>query len=203
MGADAAGATNVINEMLNVVDACGMRPLDQLAFKIDDDHKNFIKEYHGEEKNFKISKQYELYSWGRADGYNLGYPQLSDERVLPKKVLFPASKYQLQGKSNSNVENKYNDEESIKDVRMAEGHCLALSEEGEVYSWGHALNGRLGLGDVITQIEPKKMKIDLKDENKKINEVKNKHKQFNGIEELIHFHRFVSTSSKKNDPLLS
>ena len=71
---DATAATSVINELLNVIDSCGMRPLDQLAFKIDDDHKNFIKEYHGEEKNFKICKQYELYSWGRADGYNLGYP---------------------------------------------------------------------------------------------------------------------------------
>jgi len=31
-----------------------MRPIDLLAFKIDDDHKSFIKAYHVEEKNYKI-----------------------------------------------------------------------------------------------------------------------------------------------------
>jgi hypothetical protein len=71
---EPAAATAAINDLLNVTDSSGMRPLDQLAFKIDDDHKNLIKEYHGEQKNFKIDKQYEVYSWGRADGFNLGYP---------------------------------------------------------------------------------------------------------------------------------
>ena len=53
---DPTVATAAINDMLNVTDSCGMRPLDQLAFRIDDDHKHFIKEYHGEQKNFKIDK---------------------------------------------------------------------------------------------------------------------------------------------------
>lgn len=65
-----------------------MRPLDLLAFKIDDDHKVFIREFHGEQKNFKISKQYELYTWGRSIDYNLGYPQLNEEKMRPKKVYF-------------------------------------------------------------------------------------------------------------------
>ena len=46
----------LINELLNILDFQGMRPLDLLALKIDEDHKNFIKEFHGEEKNFKIPK---------------------------------------------------------------------------------------------------------------------------------------------------
>jgi hypothetical protein len=33
-----------------------MRPIDLLAFKIDHYHKQFIKDYHGEEKNYKLSK---------------------------------------------------------------------------------------------------------------------------------------------------
>ena len=47
-------AAELINQIMNVVDYEGMRPLDLLALKIDEDHKNFIKEFHGEEKNFKI-----------------------------------------------------------------------------------------------------------------------------------------------------
>ena len=52
----SAGAPELINELLNTLDFQGMRPLDLLAMKIDEDHKNFIKEFHGEEKNFKIPK---------------------------------------------------------------------------------------------------------------------------------------------------
>ena len=65
-----------------------MRPLDLLALKIDEDHKLFIKQFHGEEKNFKIAKQYEVYTWGRSDNYNLGYPSLNEEIKKPKKVHF-------------------------------------------------------------------------------------------------------------------
>ena len=52
----SAAAPELINELLNAHDFEGMRPLDLLALKIDEDHKNFIKEFHGEEKNFKIAK---------------------------------------------------------------------------------------------------------------------------------------------------
>lgn len=55
---------------------------------------------------------------------------------------------------------------------MADSYCLALAEDGRLYSWGHGLNGRLGQGETTTQIEPGQIKIDLKEENKKINEVK-------------------------------
>jgi hypothetical protein len=60
-----------------------MRPLDLLALKIDDDHKKYIREYHGSEKNFKISKQYEVYNWTKAEGQ-----QSKEEKHRPKKVDF-------------------------------------------------------------------------------------------------------------------
>ena len=46
-----------------------MRPVDLLAFRVDDDHKQFLKEFHKNEKNYKIKKQYEAYSWGRSDDF--------------------------------------------------------------------------------------------------------------------------------------
>ena len=58
--------------MTNLFFKDGMKPLDLLSFRIDDDHKDFIKEFHGD--NFKIQKQYEVYTWGRSDNYVLGYP---------------------------------------------------------------------------------------------------------------------------------
>lgn len=33
-----------------------MRPIDLLAFRVDDDHKQFLKIFHENEKNYKIKK---------------------------------------------------------------------------------------------------------------------------------------------------
>jgi len=45
---------------------------------------------------------------------------------------------------------------------------LALSEDGKVYSWGLGFNGHLGHNSLSTVVMPKLIKIDFKDENKKI-----------------------------------
>lgn len=65
-----------------------MRPVDLLAFRIDDYHKSFIRTYHNEEKNYKLLKHFDAYSWGYSDDYQLGYPQLNNFRKLPKKINF-------------------------------------------------------------------------------------------------------------------
>jgi len=56
-----------------------MRPVDLLAFKVDDDHKQFLKEFHKGEKNYKVKKLFELYSWGQASNFLLGYPVMNKD----------------------------------------------------------------------------------------------------------------------------
>lgn len=46
-----------------------MRAVDLLAFRIDDYHKSFIKSFHNEQKNYKIAKVFEAYSWGYNDDF--------------------------------------------------------------------------------------------------------------------------------------
>lgn len=65
-----------------------MRPIDLLAFKIDDYHKSFIRTFHNEEKNYKLAKRFEAYSWGYSDEFQLGYAQLNNMRKHPKKINF-------------------------------------------------------------------------------------------------------------------
>ena len=36
------------------------------------------------------------------------------------------------------------DNENVIDVQISSSHCLALTEGGDVYSWGLGLNGALG-----------------------------------------------------------
>ena len=66
-----------------------------MAFKIDEQHKNFIKSVHNEEKNYKLAKRFDAYSWGHSDDFQLGYTQLNNERRYPKKINFPSNDLDL------------------------------------------------------------------------------------------------------------
>ena len=57
------------HELINTVDNDGMRAIDLLAFRVDDDHKKFIKESPLFENNYKVKKVFQAYSWGRAEDF--------------------------------------------------------------------------------------------------------------------------------------
>ena len=70
-------------------------------------------------------------------------------------------------------EQKVNDLESIRDIQISDSFTLALSEEGQVYSWGLGTNGHLGHSqDSSTKITPQIIKFDFKEEDKKIKQIK-------------------------------
>ncbi|KAK4772652.1 hypothetical protein SAY86_014427 [Trapa natans] len=79
----------------------------------------------------------ELYSWGWGDFGRLGHGNSSDVFTpQPVKAL-----YGLQ----------------IKQIACGDSHCLAVTMEGEVQSWGRNQNGQLGLGTVEDSLLPQKM----------------------------------------------
>jgi alpha-tubulin suppressor-like RCC1 family protein len=104
---------------------------------------------------------------------------LNNERRHPKKIVFPGDIAYT----------------SIKDVRVSGSFTLALSEEGTLYSWGLGLNGRLGLGDEGTRLQPERVPFDFRDEEKRLKKLKKQHKSLEEIEELITLHSFVKSSS--------
>ena len=71
-----------------------------------------------------------------------------------------------------------------------------MSEDGRLYSWGLGLNGHLGLGDEMSRISPEQIDIDLKEEEKRIKNLKKKHKNSDEIEELLIMQNFVKSASK-------
>lgn len=73
-------------ELINTTDNDGMRAIDLLAFRVDDDHKKFIKESPLFENNYKVKKVFQAYSWGRAEDFQLGYPVLKDEQMTPREI---------------------------------------------------------------------------------------------------------------------
>jgi alpha-tubulin suppressor-like RCC1 family protein len=114
-----------------------MRPLDLLILRADEDHKNLMKQFVGE--NIKISKQFELYTWGRVELYNLGYPHPTEENRRPTKVSFnPDLEEPMRQIADVST--------SVKDIKVSDSFSLALTSEGRLYSWGMGLHGKLGHG---------------------------------------------------------
>lgn len=58
------------------------------------------------------------------------------------------------------------------------------------------MNGHLGSGNENSRIQPEKVSIDLKEEEKKIKKLKRKHRDMEEVEELLTLHSFVKSASK-------
>ncbi|CDW89302.1 isoform c [Stylonychia lemnae] len=189
-------------ELLNSIDNDGMRPIDLLAFMIDDYHKSFIRNFHNEEKNYKLSKRFDAYSWGYSDEFQLGYTQLNNMRKYPKKITFTPKTRQNIGNQQDGQPTYLSDNNlptnqlSIKDIKVANTYSLAITEDGLLFSWGSGINGHLGLGDENSRIQPEQINIDLKDEEKKIRKLKRKHRDMEEVEELMTLHSFVKNATK-------
>ncbi|KAF3508820.1 hypothetical protein F2Q69_00004960 [Brassica cretica] len=80
----------------------------------------------------------EVYSWGWGDFGRLGHGNSSDLFTpLPIKALHGIR---------------------IKQIACGDSHCLAVTMDGEVQSWGRNQNGQLGLGDTEDSLVPQKIR---------------------------------------------
>lgn len=79
-----------------------------------------------------------MYAWGVGTHGQLGLGEKVDYVTSPKPLTLP---------------------ENVKFVQVSCGELftLALSEDGDIYSWGDGVNGQLGLGYVVEQLTPKKI----------------------------------------------
>ncbi|KAJ8769146.1 hypothetical protein K2173_000921 [Erythroxylum novogranatense] len=80
----------------------------------------------------------EVYSWGWGDFGRLGHGSSSD-------LFTPQPIKALQGLR-------------IKQIACGDSHCLAVTIEGEVQSWGRNQNGQLGLGTTEDSLMPQRIK---------------------------------------------
>uniref|UniRef100_M4EK81 RCC1-like domain-containing protein n=1 Tax=Brassica campestris TaxID=3711 RepID=M4EK81_BRACM len=79
----------------------------------------------------------EVYSWGWGDFGRLGHGNSSDLFTpLPIKALHGVM---------------------IKQIACGDSHCLAVTMDGEVQSWGRNQNGQLGLGNTEDSLVPQKI----------------------------------------------
>ncbi|KAL6542382.1 Ultraviolet-B receptor uvr8 [Orobanche minor] len=81
--------------------------------------------------------QFQVYSWGWGDFGRLGHGNSSD-------LFSPQPIKALQGLR-------------IKQIACGDSHCLAVTMEGQVQSWGRNQNGQLGLGTTEDSLLPQKI----------------------------------------------
>ncbi|XP_010930686.3 ultraviolet-B receptor UVR8 isoform X4 [Elaeis guineensis] len=79
----------------------------------------------------------QVYSWGWGDFGRLGHGNSSD-------VFTPQSIKALQGLK-------------IKQIACGDSHCLAVTVDGQVQSWGRNQNGQLGLGTTEDSLVPQRI----------------------------------------------
>jgi len=61
---------------------------------------------------------------------------------------------------------------SIKDVKCAETYTIALSESGEVYTWGRGSQGKLGNESENSEVHPYKVRFNFDHDSQKIHKAK-------------------------------
>ncbi|XP_075493965.1 ultraviolet-B receptor UVR8-like [Primulina tabacum] len=81
--------------------------------------------------------QKQVYSWGWGDFGRLGHGNSSD-------LFSPQPVKALQGLQ-------------IKQIACGDTHCLAVTMDGEVQSWGRNQNGQLGIGNTEDSLVPRKI----------------------------------------------
>ena len=107
-----------------------------------------------------------MYSWGRSDDFQLGYPLVKEEQTEPKQVQFYAN-YDQGGELIPGV--------SIKDAKCTDSYTVALTEQGELFTWGRGTNGHLGNSSEKSEIVPFAVRFNFKEEERKIRQSRNSH----------------------------
>ena len=98
--------------------------------------------------NLALTEDGKIFSWGAGMGGQLGH----DEKLLKK--YSGGNKYYLYKPTiiSSLIDMKVN----VNKISCGEAHSIALSNNGNVYSWGFGSNGQLGLGFCEDSFEPGK-----------------------------------------------
>ncbi|KAG5207532.1 hypothetical protein JEQ12_017296 [Ovis aries] len=94
----------------------------------------------GKEHSLAVCHKGRVFAWGAASEGQLGIGELKETTFIPKKIKTLAD---------------------IKIIQVACGHyhSLALSEDGQVFSWGKNSHGQLGLGkEFPSQASPQRVR---------------------------------------------
>jgi alpha-tubulin suppressor-like RCC1 family protein len=106
----------------------------------------------GNDHSLTLAESGDVYSWGlKSDEYgrlqnSLQKPGIEFEYVVVEYVTAKAVRRRTPMKAPGLIR--------VKAIAAGEGYSLALTESGEMYTWGWNEHGRLGLGDTDDRLTP-------------------------------------------------
>jgi len=106
----------------------------------------------GHDHSLVVSSDGEVFSFGRGNLGQLGQGQMGMRAVPARVCLPPPPSQSVSTQSSSTVS-------AERVVHVAGGlfHSLAVTDAGDLFSWGSGTNGRLGHGDTIMQLRPRRV----------------------------------------------
>jgi len=104
--------------------------------KVNGINNHIVRVYCGLDNSFALTDTGEYYAWGSGEMYQLGNNEC-DIKLVPQKC---------------SIKN-----ERIIDLAPGGVSTIALTESGNLYSWGNGDSGKLGHGDETPQQKPKKI----------------------------------------------
>uniref|UniRef100_F7D2M5 HECT and RLD domain containing E3 ubiquitin protein ligase 3 n=1 Tax=Xenopus tropicalis TaxID=8364 RepID=F7D2M5_XENTR len=94
----------------------------------------------GQSHNLALSYQGQLYSWGSGNDGQLGHATVEHSSRIPRII-------------------KKLNQQKIQQVSCGNDHCMALGDDGQLFTWGQNLHGQLGLGNgFLSQSSPQRVK---------------------------------------------
>ncbi|XP_071973647.1 probable E3 ubiquitin-protein ligase HERC3 isoform X2 [Engystomops pustulosus] len=95
-------------------------------------NKEIIHVACGQAHNVALNSQGQLFSWGAGSEGQLGHSTIEDSVPVPRLI-------------------KKLNQQRVLQVSCGNQHCLALSDDGQLFTWGQNNHGQLGLGHGFTQ----------------------------------------------------
>ncbi|XP_061183765.1 E3 ubiquitin-protein ligase HERC2-like isoform X1 [Saccostrea echinata] len=96
--------------------------------------QDVVRVYCGTQCSLALTKSGAVYSWGKGDNFRLGHGT-EDHVRHPKQIEALSSK-------------------KVKDIAIGSLHCMAVTEDGELYGWGRNEQGQLGNPSISNFTEP-------------------------------------------------
>jgi uncharacterized repeat protein (TIGR02543 family) len=90
----------------------------------------------GDTHSSALSENGEVYLWG-----NNTAGQVGDDTTIEKWVP-------------THITDAFSEEDPVIQVRLGISHSVALTQSGEIYTWGLNMSGQLGLGSLVSQSNP-------------------------------------------------
>ena len=114
-----------------------------------------------------VSKQGQVYSWGRGEGGQLGVPPDQQTHDAEKNELYLTVPKRVRGILDGLF---------VAQVACGDAHSLALTQMGHVYAWGYSHSGQLGLGVSQDNFDPEHSKYGLNVQEPALVETLTRHK---------------------------